>query len=96
MARRMTVREAGERFADLLAAVGDEKEVILVEEQGNPLAVVIRPEDFAYYQELARREFFKLVSEIHERNRDLDPDEVLRDVTEVVEEVRQARYDRGR
>jgi hypothetical protein len=33
---------------------------------------------------------------IHDRNRDRDPEEVYRDVTAVVEQVRQERYDRER
>ena len=38
--------------------------------------------------------FWTAVEEIGERNADKDPDEVLRVVTEVVEEVRQERYER--
>jgi hypothetical protein len=35
-----------------------------------------------------------VIDRLRERNADKDPDEVLRDVTEVVEEVRQERYER--
>jgi hypothetical protein len=38
--------------------------------------------------------FWRTVDEIRARNADKDPDEVLRDVTEVVEEVRQEQYER--
>ena len=41
-----------------------------------------------------RERFWKVVEEIGERNADKDPDEVMRVVTEVVEEVRQERYER--
>ena len=41
-----------------------------------------------------RERFWKAVQEIGERNADKDPDEVMRLVTEVVEEVRQERYER--
>ena len=37
-----------------------------------------------------------MIDEIRERNADKDPDEVLRDVTRIVEEVRQERYERRR
>jgi hypothetical protein len=37
--------------------------------------------------------FWRAVEEIWAKNADKDPDEVLRDVTEVVEEVRQERYE---
>jgi hypothetical protein len=38
--------------------------------------------------------FWRVVDDIRARNADKDPDEVLRDVTEVVEEVRQEQYER--
>ena len=41
-----------------------------------------------------RERFWKVVEEIRARNADKDPDEVMRVVTEVVEEVRQERYER--
>jgi hypothetical protein len=43
-----------------------------------------------------RERFWRVVQEIGERNAHLDPDDVLREVTEVVEEVRQERYERAR
>ena len=45
-------------------------------------------------REEARERFWKAVEEIGERNADKDPDEVLRVVTEIIEEVRQERYER--
>lgn len=41
-----------------------------------------------------RERFWEVVQEIRARNADQDPDEVLRVVTEIVEEVRQERYER--
>jgi hypothetical protein len=38
--------------------------------------------------------FWQTVEQIRARNADKDPDEVLREVTEVVEEVRRERYER--
>ncbi len=43
-----------------------------------------------------RERFWRAIERIGERNADKDPDEVLRDVTELVEEVRQERYERER
>lgn len=40
--------------------------------------------------------FWRAIEEIGERNKDEDPDEVMRIVTEVVEEVRQEHYERER
>ncbi|MBA3451245.1 MAG: hypothetical protein H0T18_08545 [Chloroflexia bacterium] len=41
-----------------------------------------------------KERFWKVVQEIRARNADKDPDEVFRDVTDVVEAVRQERYER--
>lgn len=41
-----------------------------------------------------RQRFWEIVEDIRARNADKDPDEIYQDVTEVVEEVRQERYER--
>ena len=43
-----------------------------------------------------RERFWRAVERVGERNADKDPDDVLRDVTEAVEEVRQEMYERER
>jgi hypothetical protein len=45
-------------------------------------------------EERQRAEDWAIIDQIGERNKHLDPDEVLRHVTEVVEEVRQELYER--
>lgn len=40
-----------------------------------------------------RERFWEIVEEVRARNADKDPDEVYRVVTEIVEEVRQERYE---
>jgi hypothetical protein len=45
-------------------------------------------------REAIRSRFWQVVDELRARNADKDPDEVLRDVTEVVEEVRRERRER--
>jgi prevent-host-death family protein len=90
----MSTKDARANFADLLGLVYYTKEPVIVEKKGKPVAVVVNPTDFEEYQQLAKERFFKTVRETQERNSDKDPDEVLRDVTEAVEEVRQERYER--
>jgi hypothetical protein len=58
----------------------------------SPDAVHISDQD----REAAWQRFWAAVDRIQERNADKDPDEVYRDVTEVVEEVRRERYERER
>jgi len=68
----------------------------MVKRKSKPDAELIRAEQ----REQVRRDRIErgwaTVDPIHERNRDADPDEVYRDVTAVVEQVRQERYDRER
>jgi len=89
--RTMSVREARANFSDLLGLVYYTKEPVIVERKGKPFAVVISPEQY----ETMRQEVegaWATIDKVQERNADQDPDQVLRDVTAVVEAVRRERY----
>ena len=92
--KRISAKEARDNFGDLLGSVRYGGQPVIVEKKGKPFAVVISPEDFERFQEIAREQFFETVREIQQANKDADPDEVLADVTEAVEAVRQERYER--
>jgi prevent-host-death family protein len=92
----MSARDARARFGDLLGAVTATGEPVIVEKRGKPVAVFITPEGFERCREWAVERAWATVERVRERNADLDPDEVLRDVTAVVEEVRQERYEERR
>jgi len=91
MVRTITARGATTNFADVLGTIAKTKETVIVEDAGQPVAVIVSPDD---YREQAWQRFWATVDRIRERNVDKDADEVYRDVTEVVEEVRQERYER--
>ena len=74
----------------LVASTG---EAVIVEENGEPVAVVVSPADYQRFQQQERERLWAVVDAVGKRNADLDPDEVLRDVTEVVEAVRQELYE---
>ena len=93
MTKRMSVRDTCANFSDVLAQVRYGQEPIIVERKGRPVAVLISPEQWQQYQDEVRNRFFEAVDQLQERNRDADPDEVERDVTEAVEEVRRERYE---
>ena len=61
------------------------KEPVIVEKKGRPFAVVINPESFESYKKAAKDRFFEVIEETQQDNRSVDPDEVLKDVTEAVE-----------
>ena len=94
----MTAREARDKFADLLGIVFYGKEPVMVEKQGRPYAVVINPDEYENYQafkKIAKKRFFELTDEIQAKNKGVDPDQVLKDVTKEVEKVRQKLYEKG-
>jgi len=90
----MTASDARENFSELLQAVSRSDEPIVVERKRKAVAVVISPERFERYERQINQRFREAVDEIRRRNADKDPDAVLRDVTEIVEEVRRERYER--
>ena len=99
MVRRMSSRDARANFSEILGLVYYTQEPVIVEKKGKPVAVVISPREFERIQqerEERRQRAWEAVRRVQEANQDKDPDEVYRDVTAVVEEVRQEQYDRER
>lgn len=91
---RMSAAEVRNRFSDVVNRAYYKGEPTIVERQGKPMAVIINTEQYEQFQEQQKRELFKTIRAIQERNKDADPEEAYRDVTEVVEEVRQEAYDK--
>jgi PHD/YefM family antitoxin component YafN of YafNO toxin-antitoxin module len=98
MTQIFNVTEARKRWSEVLGTVFRGRRRVILEKSGIPVAALISPEDFETYQRLlAEREArFAVIDRIRERNAGADPDQVYREVTEVVEAVRQERYDRER
>lgn len=90
--QRMSAREARANFSDLLGRVFYTREPVIIEKKGRPFAVVISPEDYDAFQK-QREKGFLAIDELRARNSDKDADAVQRDVTAVVEDVRQETYD---
>lgn len=82
-------------FADVIGKAHYNKEAIIVERKGKPFAVVVSPEHFEKIRE-QEEQAWRVIEQLQERNTDKDPDEVLRDVTETVEQVRQEMYEQGK
>jgi prevent-host-death family protein len=93
---RVKVADVRDNLPALLERVKRGEQAEIVGADGEALAVVISVEAFRRFQQAADRDFFEIVAEIHERNRDTDPDEVMRDVTTAVEEVRRERRGQSR
>jgi hypothetical protein len=81
----------------MLQVPNEFKEIIMAQKREKPGSVIDRPDPSVktrQQQDEIERRFWQTVDRIRERNADKDPDEVLADVTRVVEEVRQERYER--
>ena len=89
--RRMSARDARAHFADVLGTVYYTKEPIIVERKGKPFAVVISPQQYDVMERELQRAW-TTIEAVQERNAEKNPEEVLRDVTAVVEAVRHERY----
>lgn len=94
MTKRLSVREVRANLADVLGEVFYTQQPVVVERKGRPVAVLISPDQYQRLQEQEKGRFFEAVHELQQRNEDKDPDEILRDVTSLVEEVRRERYER--
>jgi prevent-host-death family protein len=89
MVRRLSAKEARDRFAEVLGQVQYGKDTIIVEKQGKPVAAVI---DMDQYERLrqSREDAFAVLERVRAKNRDKDPEQVQRDVAAAVAEVRAA------
>ncbi len=92
--RRLAAKDARANFSDVLSRVYYGQEPVIVERKGKPVAVLISPEQWERYQQQTKDRLFEAIDRLQEQNRDADPEEVERDVTEAVEEVRRERYER--
>lgn len=87
MVKRVSAKEARERFAEILGQVHYGKDTVIVEKQGTPVAAVISMDDYAQFTE-ARTAAFRALDRIWERNRSVDPAQVQADVDAARAQVR--------
>lgn len=92
--KTVTAKEARDNFTDILGGVYYGKQPVLIEKKGRPFAVVISPEEYENYKKVTKKRFFEIVNKIQAKNKGVDPIKVLKDVTKVVEEVRQELYEK--
>jgi prevent-host-death family protein len=97
MTKRIGVAEARANLSDILGAVYYTHEPVIVEKKGRPMAVLISSEQYDQYNAYRRtvmERFGQARDEIQARNANKDPDEIYRDVTAIVEEVRREQHER--
>ena len=94
MTMRKTLDDVRANFDATLNTVRCEQQPVLIEENGQPVAAILTPEQFEEWRHWVMQQFREARRELQRLNEDKDPDEVYRDVTEIVEEVRLERYER--
>lgn len=87
MVKRMSAKEARDRFAELLGQVQYGKDTVIVEKQGKPVVAVI---DMERYERLSQAwdKPFRVLDRVWARNRTADPAQVQEDVAAARAEVR--------
>jgi prevent-host-death family protein len=91
MRRRLSAVEARKRLGEVLEGVFYRGDEVVIERAGKPMAVVIPAslyEKLENDRQAARDRLFELVQMNWEKNKDVDPDEIQRDIDEAVREVR--------
>lgn len=91
--KTVSVRDARANFSELLGSVYYTNNPIIVEKKGKPIAVVVSPYQ---YQRLKQEEGkdWAIIDELRAKNADKGSDEIYREVTKTVEEVRQEMYEK--
>jgi prevent-host-death family protein len=87
MVKKISAKEARDRFAEVLGQVHYGKDTVIVEKQGKPMVAVI---DVERYGRLVKawNEPFRVLDRVRAKNRDKDPDQVQKDIAEARTEVR--------
>ena len=94
MVKTISTAAARASFGDVVNSVYYTKEPVVVEKKGRPVAVIINPDDYEAFQQAREAQAWAAIERVQARNADKDPDEILAEVTAVVEEVRRERYER--
>ena len=53
------------------------------------------PEDYERYKAGARKRFGEVIADIQAKNANVDEEKAMKEITQVVEDVRQEMYERG-
>ena len=96
MTNVVTVTQARDNLSEILGKVKFGEEIITIEKKGKPYAVIMSPEEYKRYKEVAKIALMETINKIQARNSQVSGEKVLKNVTQVVEEVRQERYVQGK
>lgn len=93
MARTLPIATPNTRLSDVIRELESSDGPIEIEDEGTTVAVVLSPAEYKAY---VRERAWRAIDEVRALNRDKSPEEIEREVTRIVEEVRQEMYDEQR
>ena len=89
MERKLGLTEARQNFSELVEGVQYRGNTYIINRHGKPAAAVVPLNVYENWKR-QRKQFFDAVRKIQDANRDVDPDEVMRDVIEAQQAIRTA------
>ena len=96
MIRTVSPQNAQLHLDELLDAVREENDTIVVESDGQIVAAVIGGDEYEQYRQFVRQRAWRALDPLRECNADQDPDDVFEFVTEIVHDVRRERREQRR
>ncbi|MBF0565098.1 MAG: type II toxin-antitoxin system Phd/YefM family antitoxin [Nitrospirae bacterium] len=91
MIKTISAMKARQTLGQILNEVSISSDTYIIERAGKPLVAVIPVREYERIRqdrEKARNEFFQWVDEIHEYNKDVDPEILESEIKEAVEAVK--------
>ena len=82
------VTKAREKLSEIVESVQYENDAYIISRHGRPAAAVVPVEVYESWKR-QRKELFELIKQFQEASGDADPDEVMQDVLEAQQAVRQ-------
>ena len=89
MERKLGLTEARQNFSELVEGVQYRGDTYIINRHGRPAAAVVPLNVYENWKR-QRTQFFDSVQKIQDANRDIDPDEVMRDIIEAQQAIRSA------
>ena len=96
MTSLVNVTQVRDNLSEILGRVKFGEETVTIEKKGKPYAVIISPTEYQRYKEIAKKAFMTTVANIQEKNTNTKEKEVMKNITQITEEVRQQMYERGK
>ena len=88
MKRTVTEDEARGSFDEIIDQVACGGDDVVIERNGTPAVVLVRTERYEQMRKAQAESLWEMVAEVHERNKDVSPEEVEAMVNEVFDEIR--------